>query len=160
MLVIALPAPLWQINSASRWPQQCRRADKWADKAGRLVLIDAPSLTAKFLWHTPLISLCQGHYYEKALLTAVKSCIILATGVLWDSHCYLPTPWGKNISAKRSIWDQYYKTFYICNLQISVITRVFVPYRHFQPSLVIARKAEAYLSETLLGVLLWGRTLD
>ncbi len=42
---------------------------------------------------------------------------------------------------------QYYKTFYASNLQILVITRVFVSGKPFQPSLMFAGKAIEYLSK-------------
>jgi hypothetical protein len=52
-------------------------------------------------------------------------------------------------------WARYYKTFYVCNLQM------FVPGKHFQPRLVIVSKARAYPRvKHLSNAPLLGRLLD
>ncbi len=54
---------------------------------------------------------------------------------------------GAKRHLKVDLRGQSYKTFYCCNLQIFVNTRVFVPGKPFHSSVVFAGKAGAYLSE-------------
>ncbi len=48
---------------------------------------------------------------------------------------------------KTDLTGQSYKSFYICNLHISVLTRAFIQGKPYQPSLMFAGKAGDYPSE-------------
>ncbi len=54
-------------------------------------------------------------------------------------------------------WGLYHKTHYGRNLRISIISQLFVPCKPFQPSLVLAGKSGAYLSEAPFRCSLNGR---
>ncbi len=48
---------------------------------------------------------------------------------------------------------QFFKTFYICSLSMSMISIMFVPGKLFQPSRMFVSKVGAYPSEALFSLL-------
>ncbi len=90
--------------------------------------------------------------FENLSITDKKSFITLAPGCLQRAENFLVFL-SKSSTQSRQARGQCFKTFYGRKLRLFMISQSVVPCKPFQPSLMFAGKARAYLSEAPFQVL-------